>query len=146
MTGSYLIELIPKPNAPVVWGKVELALSADALPVEMRDFDEKGKLVRTLTYGGVEPARVAQVCLVLAHLGEGRYLAPGPAHEVSVGRALAKTLHAHLGDELVAVTQAADGSLGNDLYKLVGIYATGSTELDRGTAFVHLRDLQDLLV
>ncbi|MBS2033021.1 MAG: outer membrane lipoprotein-sorting protein [Deltaproteobacteria bacterium] len=52
--GSYVIELVPKPNAPVVWGKVELTLGADKLPKEQRYFDEKGKLVRTLAYGDVK--------------------------------------------------------------------------------------------
>jgi len=40
---------VPKPNAPVVWGKiVYFARTSDKLPVREAYYDEKGKLVRTL--------------------------------------------------------------------------------------------------
>ncbi len=46
-----LIECQPKPNAPVVWGKINYwARSSDNLPVKEEYYDEKGKLVRTLTF------------------------------------------------------------------------------------------------
>jgi outer membrane lipoprotein-sorting protein len=52
--GKYVIELVPKPDAPVVWGKVVLTLSPDKLPTEQRYYDEKGNLVRVMTYGDVK--------------------------------------------------------------------------------------------
>ncbi len=43
------IQCLPKPNAPVVWGKIMyFARMSDKLPVKQAFFDEKGKLVRTL--------------------------------------------------------------------------------------------------
>ncbi len=43
------IQCIPKPNAPVVWGKIlYFARTSDKLPVREAFYDEKGKLVRTL--------------------------------------------------------------------------------------------------
>jgi hypothetical protein len=46
----HLIECLPKPNAPVVWGKINYwAKVSDNLPVKEDYYDEKGKLVRTLT-------------------------------------------------------------------------------------------------
>lgn len=45
-----LIECTPKPNAPVVWGKILYwARKKDNLPVKEEYFDEKNKLVRTMT-------------------------------------------------------------------------------------------------
>jgi hypothetical protein len=52
--GYYVISCIPKPDAPVVWGRVELRLRVeDELIHEIRFFDEKAELVRTLSYTDV---------------------------------------------------------------------------------------------
>jgi hypothetical protein len=51
---QYIIACIPHPDAPVVWGRVELRLRAeDELIQEVRFFSEKEELVRTLTYTDV---------------------------------------------------------------------------------------------
>jgi outer membrane lipoprotein-sorting protein len=51
--GRYLITLIPKPDAPVVWGKVTVELSPDELPTRMEFFEEDGTLVRVMKYEDV---------------------------------------------------------------------------------------------
>ena len=48
--GVYVIALAPKPDAPVVWGKVEVEVRADKIPVETRFYDEKGTLARTMSF------------------------------------------------------------------------------------------------
>ena len=57
--GLYVIELIPKPEAPVVWGKVVTRVRADMIPVDVKYYDEKGTLVRTMSFG--EPRSLADV-------------------------------------------------------------------------------------
>ncbi len=43
------LRLIPKPNAPVVWGKLLYWVrKADDLPAQVEYFDERGKLMRTM--------------------------------------------------------------------------------------------------
>jgi len=43
------LQLIPKPNAPVVWGKIIYWVrTEDNLPSQIRYYDEKGKLMRTM--------------------------------------------------------------------------------------------------
>jgi hypothetical protein len=50
----YLIGCMPKPDAPVVWGSVEVQIRArDELPDEVRFFDERGELMRSLLYDDV---------------------------------------------------------------------------------------------
>ena len=44
------------------------------------------------------------------------------------------------------MTQAADGSLGNALFNVVGIVKTGNVQIDRMGAYLHLADAQELLV
>ncbi len=48
--GVYRVELVPKPEAPVVWGKVVLDVRSDRQPVQIAYFDEKGELVRTMKF------------------------------------------------------------------------------------------------
>jgi len=43
------LQLIPKPNAPVVWGKILYWVrKTDDLPAQVEYFDEKGQLMRTM--------------------------------------------------------------------------------------------------
>ncbi|MGI5861439.1 MAG: ABC transporter permease [Myxococcales bacterium] len=79
-------------------------------------------------------------------LVDGEYLGEAPDKMILLGAGLARTLEAKVGDEIVVVTQAADGSMGNALFRVGGILKTGSVAADRSRALVHLRDLQELLV
>jgi len=49
-TGRWVIELVPRPDAPVVWGKVVVQIRHDKQPEQIAYFDEKGKLVRTMRF------------------------------------------------------------------------------------------------
>jgi hypothetical protein len=52
--GHYVINCIPKPEAPVVWGKVVINIrAADELVEEVKFYDEDDKLVRTFTYDDI---------------------------------------------------------------------------------------------
>ncbi|MEQ1503254.1 MAG: outer membrane lipoprotein-sorting protein [Myxococcota bacterium] len=51
--GFWVIELVPKPDAAIVWGKIVVKITPDELPAEMAFYDEKGTLARTMTYTDV---------------------------------------------------------------------------------------------
>lgn len=65
-TACYLVELTPKENAAVVWGKLKMWISkGDFLQMKTEFFDEEGKLIKTQTAfdirkmgGRVIPTRV----------------------------------------------------------------------------------------
>ncbi len=47
------LELVPKPEAPIVWGKIVWQVrKADLLPIWSRYYDEDGGLQRTMTFEG----------------------------------------------------------------------------------------------
>ncbi len=94
---------------------------------------------------GVDPAR-EQGATKLFEVRKGRGLAALPAREAVLGTGLARRLKAEVGSELVVVGQAADGSLANDRYTVVGLASVGSNELADAGLFLHLRDAQDLFV
>jgi putative ABC transport system permease protein len=76
----------------------------------------------------------------------GEYFSDKPAHEAILGKGLAETLEAAVGDEIVIVSQAADGSIANDIYKIIGIASTGDDMSDRMSFYMNLHDAQDLFV
>ncbi len=50
----YTVELIPKPDTAVVWGKVVVVTTADLMPQHIQYFDEEGILVRTMRFSDVQ--------------------------------------------------------------------------------------------
>lgn len=95
---------------------------------------------------GIEPQRERQVTSLQNHLVAGRYLSDASGRGAVLGRGLARKLGVHVGDELVFLTQAADGSIGNDLFTVTGIFATGDASHDNGLVLVGLAALQRLMV
>jgi outer membrane lipoprotein-sorting protein len=52
-TGNWTIDLVPKSDAAIVWGKVSVRVQADRMPLDIRYYDEKGTLVRTMAFEDV---------------------------------------------------------------------------------------------
>ena len=91
---------------------------------------------------GIDPVKEKTVTEFHKHLFKGSFLQQ--AKDVLLGKKIAVTLDAVIGDELVIVTQAADGSIGNDLYRVAGILKGISEEIDRSTVMMSLADFRSL--
>ena len=53
---AYVLELIPKPDAAVVWGKILYWVrKTDFIPLKEEFYSERGELVRTMTFSEVRP-------------------------------------------------------------------------------------------
>lgn len=51
---TWRVTLVPKQNAVVVWGKVEMTIDrSNCLPLEERFYDEDGKIARSMLFAGV---------------------------------------------------------------------------------------------
>ena len=59
---------------------------------------------------------------------------------------MAKILSAKINSEIVIFSQGADGSLANDVYKIVGIAESGDDPTDRTACYLHIEDAQELFV
>ena len=94
---------------------------------------------------GIQPARMRSVNTIHERVTEGAWLADDASAQMVLGIGLAQEIEVDIGDEVVVVTQAADGSLGNALYTVTGLTSTGNTQMDNSGAYMHLADLQDLL-
>ncbi len=95
---------------------------------------------------GIDPAAERAAFDLYRHVAQGRFLGDRPEKAVVLGYKLAKSLEARVGSTLVVVVQAADGSLGNDLFKVVGILKSCGAAIDRNAALVHRADFAELLV
>ena len=52
----YVVESVPKPDAAVVWGRIVMRVRrADFLPAREEFYDERGTLVRVLTFSDIRP-------------------------------------------------------------------------------------------
>ena len=97
-------------------------------------------------FWGVEPALERTTFDLAQHLDQGRFLSEDPQRGVVLGQKLAQSLQAQIGSELVVVVQAADGSLGNDLYTVTGILKSAGDSIDRNAALIHATDFVELFV
>lgn len=93
---------------------------------------------------GVEPQLEARVSRIIGTVTEGVAPAAGSTG-VLIGEELARKLQARVGDEIVLVAPASDGSLGNDLFTVAGIFETGLSDLDGAWALMPIAALQRLL-
>jgi len=97
-------------------------------------------------FWGVNPEMEKAGFDLARHLAQGHYLTSKPNRELILGRKLARSLHATIGSEIVAVVQCADGSLGNELYRVSGILKAAGDSIDRNAAILHRYDFEELFV
>jgi ABC-type lipoprotein release transport system permease subunit len=94
---------------------------------------------------GIVPDQEPKITILNRQIIKGTYLTAQKPKGVVMGDTLASTIGIELGTEVVLLTQAADGSIGNDVYSVVGIFHTGLDSVDRGLVLMSLPALQDLL-
>ena len=94
---------------------------------------------------GVVPGQEQRISALHTRMVRGGYLSEQMPKGIVVGEKLANSIDATVGSELILMTQAVDGSIGNDLYTVVGIFRTGLEAIDRGLVVMALSSLQELL-
>ncbi len=76
----------------------------------------------------------------------GNFLDPLGQKQIILGKRLAERLEVRLGGEVAVIGQALDGSVANDLYKVVGFLDFGGGDLEDTLAFTQMTSAQELLV
>lgn len=95
---------------------------------------------------GIDPSREVAATRFDKKITAGRSLSDQANHEAVIGTGLARLLKASINDELVIMSQAADGSIANDLYTITGLMSSGDKITDQTALYLHLKDAQELLV
>lgn len=95
---------------------------------------------------GIEVEADAGVSKISHEVAQGRWLAPDDDVGVVVGWRVAENLQLGVGDELVVLSQGADGSMANDVYPVRGILRAISDGIDRGGVFMTQAAFRELMV
>ena len=93
---------------------------------------------------GVEPDNERRITDMAGYVKEGTYIKDGEKGIV-IGRKLATRLDVRLGEKVVLMAQAADGSMGAEVFRIVGVSETGSEAFDGQMAWIPLRAMQEML-
>jgi ABC-type lipoprotein release transport system permease subunit len=99
-----------------------------------------------VSFRGVDVERDAEVSGVHEHVREGEWLDPADPHGAVLGTRLARILGVGPGDEIVVVSQAADGSMANDLFIVRGVLSSIAEDVDRGGVYITIDAFRELLV
>ncbi len=94
---------------------------------------------------GVVPDLEQKITVLQTRMVKGSYLIRGAPKGIVLGDKLATAIGADVGSEIVLLTPAADGSTGNDLYTVAGMFHTGLDAMDRSLVLMPLASLQELL-
>jgi len=105
-----------------------------------------GDLSAGASFVGLDPARDAAAMDLDEAVYEGAWLDESAPKGVVVGRGLARTLALELGDEVLVLSQAADGSTANELYHVRGVLLSVAAGLDRGGILMTEGAFRELMV
>lgn len=154
---AYLEERNPKYFLPAEPGDLAAFLAREfpgedvhfSPRVHLPSLVSSGENSLSIVFTGIDPERERQVTILPTYRYQGEYLEADPSkdcekRQIIVGKTLADLLKVELGGKIVLLTQAADGTLGNDLFRVRGIYDSGSREYDRGFAYTTLNCAQKL--
>ncbi len=94
---------------------------------------------------GVVPNSEQKITMLQTRMVKGSYLTARMPKGVVIGDKLATTIGVEVGAQIVLLTTAADGSMGNDLYTVAGTFHTGLDAMDQGLVVMPLASLQELL-
>ncbi|MDO8756563.1 MAG: ABC transporter permease, partial [Elusimicrobiota bacterium] len=92
----------------------------------------------------VEPDKEKTLTDMSSYLKEGTYLDPN-GKGIVMGRKIAGRLDVRLGEKVVIMAQAADGSMGAEAFRVVGLHQTGSESFDGQIVWVPLKAMQEML-
>jgi len=139
-----LYDIIDNPNRIIAYAQ------DNGIGVSPRSFGygllSSGTKSAGVQFWGITPEMERTVSKLNENLFKGDFLLDEPGMHVVLGRKLARTLNAGPGSELIAVVQAADGSLGNEIVYVKGILKGIGETLDRSMAIIHRKDFESLFV
>ena len=100
------------------------------------------------TYGiqvvGVETEQEKKLSSIPGTIMVGSYLNSTAENTAVIGEALARNLKITVGGELTLLGQSYDGSLAASVVKIVGIFRSGSVDIDRGLIEIPLQQFQEI--
>ena len=94
---------------------------------------------------GLDVEKERTLSTLYKSITHGDFLIPNGYKEIILGKKLSQRLNVQIGDEVAAIGQAVDGSIANDLFKVVGLLDFGGGDLEESLAFTQLKSAQEFL-
>lgn len=104
---------------------------------------EKKTLGVLLTGLDVEKEKRLSTLHVVVNVGN--FLNSEGEKEIILGKRLAQRINVNVGDEVAVIGQALDGSVANDLLKVVGLLDFGGGDLEESLAFTQIKTARELM-
>ena len=134
------------PDARTLGSRLRKLTGLGAVSVRAMGFALASSEART--YGvqviGVETEYEGKVSTMPGLVKKGRFLSSDDALEAVIGHVLARNLKLNVGEELTLLGTGRDGSVAATVVPVVGIFESGSAELDRHLAQLPLGTFQDV--
>ncbi len=144
MTNNNANKFLRDPSAVVRWLSSHPQTAATSTRVMAQGLLSSSQGSANVYFSGVDPKNERQTTKFASNVIRGRFLGSSKKKEIVIGKKLAERLRVGLRSKLVALTQGVDGSIGNELFYVVGIFETQS-DWDKALAFVHSEDARLLL-
>ena len=93
---------------------------------------------------GINPDEEAKVSVIKSSIIEGKYIGSGK-RDIVIGQKLAEKLGVGVGDKVVAMANTLSGDLGSDVFRIVGIFRTASSDFDKTTIYINASTEQQML-
>lgn len=91
---------------------------------------------------GIDWTKEALVTTIKKRLEKGHWPSSQLKNEVIIGGKIAKVLNLNLGDELILISQGADGSIANDIFYVKAIFQSEDQALDDYSVYTDLSSAQ----
>ncbi len=134
------------PDARTLGSHVRKLSGLGAVSVRAMGFALASSKART--YGvqviGVETEYEGKVSTIPGLVKKGRFLSSDDALEAVIGHVMARNLKLNVGEELILLGTGRDGSVAATVVPVVGIFESGSAELDRHMVQLPLGTFQDV--
>ncbi len=84
---------------------------------------------------GIDPNQEANVSIIKNSMIEGSYLTNNK-RDIIIGKKLAEKLEVEVGDKVVAMANTLKGDIGSEVFRIVGIFRTASSEFDKTAIYI----------
>ncbi|CUT01766.1 ABC transporter permease [Candidatus Chrysopegis kryptomonas] len=92
---------------------------------------------------GVEPEREKNITIISRSIVEGKYI--GEDRGIILGKKLAQKLNVEIGDKVVLMVSDLNGNVSSDVFRVIGLYESPSSEFDKVYVYIPIESAQQLL-
>lgn len=108
--------------------------------LSFKDFSSASMVV------GIESEKETELSQLKTALVDGEYLRGDSSNSLYIGSGVAKRLKVKVGDEVSFIGGASDNSFAADIFKVCGIFKTGSFEFDSSAVFISRSYFDELML